>query len=185
MMRGVMSMVLVRVSAGMGLLAVIVALMIWPARGLLTAIWPAPLAETLILASDTGVQRFFHPAGSEPPTTGTLVARSHPLSLVWLKPQSGSPVAGYLLGVRFAAPDGPLLSVPPWLDQPVVSQPFPESLILVLQTAAGHTVEVAGDELQRLVQPNRLSLVERIRLCARRFAERWRWPATGRAGQAG
>lgn len=173
MMPRSLSFVLGRVALAVSLLAVIAMATAWPARHALVPMWPAGVDE-LLLNSGTGELRREFVAAAAPSPDSTL-ARNRPVSLWRLETGDDGAILGWLAGARDAS--GALMEAPPeWLDAERIDAPLPEPVALIVTRADRSTQVVPGAAVRRMYGPNRLPLLERVRLWFDRLASRWRWP---------
>ncbi len=173
MMPAFVKAVLRKLSAGLALFVLIALLLAWPARHVLEPLWPGPVEELLYLAAEGEAGRDLVPVRRAAPSrTGPVLARSRPLSLVRVEMTDGGWRHGYLLGVSSADDLSLHDDVPEPLQQAVAEVREGDYDMLVLAGADGKRVGIPVLEVQRLVYPNRLAVLERVQLAWQRFADR-------------
>ncbi len=158
--------------ASLSLLALIVGLVVWPARHVLLPLWPVSVYEVLSSAGEGSaccalVSRSHIREGS----VERLTVLGRPISLSCLEFDDDGLQCGYLLGLRREA-GAPLLDeIPGWIDQPLVDFEDERDWILVLALPGDERLEVSLGQIKRMFRPNALTLSQRMALASERFVE--------------
>lgn len=172
-----LSLVLRRSGAIAALLAVIVLCLALPARHILLPLWPDRVDEILIEAGSGQVKRQFQPADASAFLDAKTVARSRPITLWRLETRSGEVTYAWLAGVRDG--EGRLLpALPAWLETVRLDGPLPDTVQLVITTAAREIRKIDSTNIERMYRPNGMRFTDRLALWRDRFQERWQWPLT-------
>src|SRR5699024_10201358 len=115
MMPRLLSFVLRRSGAAVGLLALMAVCLALPARQVLLPLWPGVVEEQLVKVGPDRVERRLGRAGLPPSETEEVVARSRPIMLWRIEYASGEVDHAWLAGFRTAA--GALApELPDWFD---------------------------------------------------------------------
>lgn len=177
MMPRSLSNVLRRIIAGAALVAIVFLCIAWPARQVLSVLWPVPVDEVLAI-SDSGksAERLLVTDRKVERSLGRGIVRHRPISVWRLELHSGEVVHAWLQGLR--DPDnGQLRSpLPDWVEAVRVDDPPGEGGTLVLLDADRRNLEVAVADVDRMYRPNGLTTGQRLALARDRWGERWRWP---------
>jgi hypothetical protein len=164
-----------RLAAGLSLATFILLVPLWLARGVLTPLWPKPVAVALAPGSDDdGSRRTVIESGGEPPRRA--VALDYPISLWRIEPVSGEPLHAYVIGVRSLQDDELIQPLPNWLDSVRLDELPRDDVSLVLAPPGSRERKIPASRVARMIRPNRMRALERARLLLVRFRERWRSP---------
>lgn len=175
MMPRLLSFVLRRSGAAVGLLALMAVCLALPARQVLLPLWPGVVEEQLVKVGPDRVERRLGRAGLPPSETEEVVARSRPIMLWRIEYASGEVDHAWLAGFRTAA--GALApELPDWFDAARFEQSLPSGSRLVVIGSDYETRELDAATIKRMYRPNAMSPGQRLQLWRDRLEERWQWP---------
>jgi hypothetical protein len=133
--------------------------------------WPSPVDEFIVVeAGSDSSSRVLLMAASEPQPL-LQVARSRPLSVATIERRDGSIAVGYPVGLRLDGSEEDLVDRPlPATFRRTVLHTMPiDEGELLLMGPNDQLESIALSQIERLVYPNRLNLLERCRYVAVRI----------------